>query len=136
MLKNTLITNFLEIISKPGLIIFFIAFVIFSYLLIALLTWSLTKPLKYLSIPFIIIGIIILIIRFCLPFIITIMPENTVNVPSSLVNVMLNPFLKSGIICLLAGILSMTLYILIGKFTKKKTANKEKIKSVNEEKKN
>lgn len=136
MLKNTLITNFLEIIAKPQLLIFFIAFIIFSYLLIALLTWSLTKPLKYLSIPFIIIGIIILILRFCLPLIITIIPENTVNVPNSLVNVILNPFLKSGIICLLIGIIFMIVYILIGKFTKEKTANKEKIKSVNEEKKN
>lgn len=125
MLKNTLITNFLEIIAKPQLIIFFIAFIIFSYLLIALLTWSLTKPLKYLSIPFIIIGIIILIFRFSVPVIITAIPQNELNMPNTIINTLLSPFLKSGIICLLAGILSMTLYIVIGKLTNNKTIKKE-----------
>ena len=125
MLKNTLITNFLEIIAKPQLIIFFIAFIIFSYLLIALLTWSLTKPLKYLSIPFIIIGIIILILRFSVPVIITAIPQNELNMPNTIINTLLSPFLKSGIICLLAGILSMTLYIVIGKLANKKTIKKE-----------
>ena len=125
MLKNTLITNFLEIIAKPQLIVFFIAFIIFSYLLIALLTWSLTKPLKYLSIPFIIIGIIILIFRFSVPVIITAIPQNELNMPNTIINTLLSPFLKSGIICLLAGILSMTLYIVIGKLTNNKTIKKE-----------
>lgn len=125
MLKNTLITNFLEIIAKPQLILFFIAFIIFSYLLIALLTWSLTKPLKYLSIQFIIIGIIILIFRFSVPVIITAIPQNELNMPNTIINTLLSPFLKSGIICLLAGILSMTLYIVIGKLTNKKTIKKE-----------
>lgn len=121
MYKNILITNILQIISKPQLIIGIIAFVIFSYFFIALLTWSLIKPLKYLSTSFFIIGIIILIFRFAFPIIITSVLQNELNIPSTILNVILNPFLRSGIICIIIGILFITTYIIIGKLKINKT---------------
>ena len=121
MYKNILITNILQIISKPQLIIGIIAFVIFSYFFIALLTWSLIKPLKYLSTSFFIIGIIILIFRFTFPTIITSVLQNELNIPSTILNVILNPFLRSGIICIIIGILFITTYIIIGKLKINKT---------------
>ena len=124
MYKNILITNILQIISKPQLIIGIIAFVIFSYFFIALLTWSLIKPLKYLSTSFFIIGIIILIFRFTFPTIITSVLQNELNIPSTILNVILNPFLRSGIICIIIGILFITTYIIIGKLKINKTKSK------------
>ena len=57
------------IVLGKTFILYFLLFILVSYLLLALLTWSFIKPLKYLGIPFIVVGILTLIARFVLPII-------------------------------------------------------------------
>ena len=51
-------------VTGKGLIISIIVFIILSYLIMALITWSIKKPLKYLGISIIITGIITLIMKY------------------------------------------------------------------------
>lgn len=114
---QVLLDNILDLFTTNQILIFILLFIIVSYLLIALFTWSIRKPLKYLSIPLIIVGILLLTIRFAGSMIISFLPLE-INIPNTIISVILNPFLKSGIYCLLIAILFIIIYILTGKLNK------------------
>lgn len=114
---QVLLDNILDLFTTNQILIFILLFMIVSYLLIALFTWSIRKPLKYLSIPLIIVGILLLAIRFTGSMIISFLPLE-INIPNTIISVILNPFLKSGIYCLLIAILFIIIYILTGKLNK------------------
>lgn len=114
---QVLLDNISDLFTTNQILIFILLFMIVSYLLIALFTWSIRKPLKYLSIPLIIVGILLLAIRFAGSMIISFLPLE-INIPNTIISVILNPFLKSGIYCLLIAILFIIIYILTDKFNK------------------
>lgn len=114
---QVLLDNILDLFTTNQILIFILLFMIVSYLLIALFTWSIRKPLKYLSIPLTIVSILLLAIRFTGSMIISFLPLE-INIPNTIISVILNPFLKSGIYCLLIAILFIIIYILTGKFNK------------------
>lgn len=114
---QVLLDNILDLFTTNQILIFILLFMIVSYLLIALFTWSIRKPLKYLSIPLTIVSILLLAIRFTGSMIISFLPLE-INIPNTIISVILNPFLKSGIYCLLIAILFIIIYILTGKLNK------------------
>lgn len=124
MHNQELLTNIISILTGTEFVIGIIIFILLSYLLISLLTRSFHKPLKYFSISFIIVGIMMIIFRFILPLIITSLAENPINIPNSISSTLLNPFLKSGIICIIIGIIFMVVYKLIEKLQNNKDISK------------
>lgn len=121
MYNQELLTNIISILTRTEFVIGVVIFILLSYLLISLLTWSFHKPLKYFSISFIIVGITMIIFRFILPLIITTLATDSINIPSSISSTLLNPLLKSGIISIIIGIIFMVAY----KFIKKLPNNKD-----------
>lgn len=76
---------------------------ILSYLLYALFSWSFVKPCKYIGICSIIVGILLLIIKFGNSFVIDAVLSD-ITIPSSLLGTVFKPFLIMGIIYILLGI--------------------------------
>ena len=99
-------------------------FLIFTYLLISLLTWSLLKPLKYLGIPTIVTGVLFLIVRLLSSVIVGLFsiefPVIKVVLPS-----ILKPVLISGLLCMIIGIVMIVLYVVINNHLKNKNQSTE-----------
>ena len=103
-----------------GMIWLYIAiFFILMYLLISLLTWSFIKPLKYLGIPTVLVGILLIIVRLSSSIIL-----NFTNIETGLITALLplvlKPLVIYGIVCTLFGILMIVAYIIITKNLKNK----------------
>lgn len=124
--------NFINLIDDGKLLIYFIIFFVFSYLLVALLTWSFIKPLKYLSFPLIITGIIAMGIRFIIPFVINTLLNGEAVIPQSLLGAILKPLLTCSLSAIIGGIVMFVLYKFIKKY--RKLAKKEKKNAIKEAK--
>ena len=115
-----LVDDSLSIITGYAFVLAFVIFFVFSYLLVALLTWSFVKPFKYLSISFIVVGVFVLIFRLSIPSISSlILASENINLPTFLLPTLLKPFLNAGLISIFVGILFIGFYIFINKVMKK-----------------
>lgn len=97
------IIKVIDFASGKKIIITFGAFVVISFLILALLTWSFRLPFTYIGSSFTVIGIILLFIRFSIGFI-----SNTLfDVGKDLLLFITNdgePFFKYGTLFLVIGV--------------------------------
>lgn len=114
--------------SVSGLLLYGVlfGFIIISYLILALLTWSFIKPLKYLGIPMIIVGIILLIIRSFSSTILKVIAF-LIIIPKSIISIIFMPILIMGLIYIALGIC----FIYIDKKHSKKNISVEENKKIN-----
>lgn len=100
------ISNIVTYVQNGALYGALAAFLVVSYLLYALFNWSFVKPLKSIGICSIIVGILLLVVRFGNKIVLSLIDF---NIPSSVVGAILKPFLVMGIILVLVGILLIVL---------------------------
>ena len=112
------LTNVINLF-KDNFIIVLLIFLVVFYLLISLLTWDFKKPLFYLGISNVVVGIVVIIIRFLLNGVTNFIPSYITFVDDILPTV-LKPLLISGIVCLGIGILMIIIYYVILKIKNKK----------------
>ena len=111
------LTNIINLLNE-NLILYLIIFIVSFYLLISLLTWSFIKPLKYLGISNIVVGIVIIIIRLLLNSITNLIPEY-IKIFEIILPTIVKPLLISGIICIIIGIIMLIINYLINKYKRK-----------------
>lgn len=116
---NNELLEIVKILNSELLWIYFIIINIVYYGLIALLTWDIKKPLMYVGIPAIIVGSLLIIIRFSINFF---LPNNSLLI---LISSALKPLLIIGIVCILVGIIMIVGYKLLNKMKKNKESVKE-----------
>lgn len=114
-----IVKNILTLLDKQAFWLYVIGIFVVFYLLVSLLTWSFIKPLKYLGIPTIIVGILFIIIRFVPNALLTLVDEN-INFIKGLLPSILKPVLINGLVCLIVGVLMIVGYTLINKNKKEK----------------
>jgi len=119
------VLSVLSNINVIALIISFIVIFIVFYGLISLLTWNLLKPLKYLGIPTLVVGIIILITRFTSSFIINSLASEFGSFIKDLFPLAFSPLQNIGIIFFILGLLMIIIYAVINN-NKNKIDNNEK----------
>ncbi len=115
-------------ITGQSIILWFIAFLILSYLIEALFTWSFIKPLKYLGIPIIIVGIVSLILKVILMLGVDTLFKDKLAFIKPFFDNSENLFIKYGIICIAVGIVMIIIYVIINKILKSKASDNEKPK--------
>lgn len=104
-----------EILELVGLLnsdllwIGIIAIVVVFYTILSLLTWSFKRPLMFLGVPTIIVGVLLVILRFS----ISLFPIDG-NI-LKIVSAAINPLLTIGVICTLIGIAMTVVYKLLNK---------------------
>lgn len=108
------IQNLLKFLDNGMVWVYIGIFFIVMYLLISLLTWSFIKPLKYLGIPTMISGMLLIVIRLLARTIINLF-DLKINFINNLLPVILKPLLIYGIICTIIGILMIITYKIINK---------------------
>lgn len=91
---------------------FIILFSIF-YALVSLFTWNLLKPLKYLGIPTLVVGILTLFIRFASSSIINILTNEFGDIVKQIFPFVLTPLQNIGIIFFVLGLLMLIIYAII-----------------------
>lgn len=122
--------EFKEVVSlfANGMIWIYVGiFFVLTYLFISLLTWSFIKPLKYVGIPTLIVGLLFISIRASSNVLVNIFVEGD-NLINTLMPSLLKPILINGLICFLVGLGMIVGYI----FINKKTKNKEVEENVQE----
>ena len=97
----------MALISGGAIYIAFASIVVVSYLLLALFNWSFVKPAKYIGVSLIIVGILLLIVRFGGVYALDLVGEDLlpIAVPDALVGVILKPLLIIGIAYIPVGAL-------------------------------
>lgn len=114
MMNTELLLEFVKFLNSGLLWLYFIIIVVIFYAIIALLTWNIKKPLMYLGIPTIIVGIFLIILRF----------TSSLVLPDKKLLVIFNPAVKPlfimGIICIIIGIAMIVIYKLLNKKKKDK----------------
>ena len=118
----TELVNLINLLND-NFLVYLIIFIIAFYLMISFFTWSLLKPLQYLGISNIVIGIVIIIIRLLLNAITTLLPDY-IKIVETILPTALKPLLISGMLCITFGIIMIVVYYLINKY---KNKNKEEI---------
>lgn len=115
MVVSNEIKEIISFLSNGMIWVYIGVFFLISYLLISLLTWSFIKPLKYLGIPTILVGVLLIIVRFTSNIIITLINSDELNMIKVILPNLLKPMLINGIICVLIGIGMVVGYSLINK---------------------
>lgn len=108
--------NFL---TGPSLIICFIAFILVSYILLGLLTWSYIKPLKYIGIPALITGVITLSLKGAVSLTVNYIAKEELELFKPFLDECGNLFVIFALIFIISGIILITLYALINYFQNK-----------------
>ena len=103
MLGNELVTTFVNFVTSEFIWALFGGITVFFYLLIALLTWSFIKPLKFLGVPTIIASFLFLFMYSG----VAMAPQGLSYVNA--IKACLQPVLTMGIICLVMGVAMMIL---------------------------
>lgn len=113
------INNILSFISDGLLCGILVTITVISYLILSLLNWDFIKPLKYIGISLIIVGLILIIIRFSNSFIIeSILSE--ISIPASILGTVFKPLLIMGIFYMFIGIILIVLQNIYYKNKKEK----------------
>lgn len=60
------IRKVVDFITGSNIMVIFLCFLVFSYLIMVLMTWSLIKPFKYLGFPVIAVGIALIVCKFAI----------------------------------------------------------------------
>lgn len=110
-------SELLELISflnNELLWLYFIIIFIAFYAIISLLTWNIKKPLMFLGIPSIIVGFLLIALRFSVGLF---LPHENLLV---ILNSAVKPLFTSGVICIVAGIAMIIIYRLLNKMQIKK----------------
>lgn len=111
--------NLLSFLSGRMILLYIALFVIVMYLIISLLTWSFLKPLKYLGIPTLCVGILFIFARFFSTIMIDLL-NIKINIIKTLLPSMLSPVLINGILCTVLGLIMIIVYAVINKRIKSK----------------
>ena len=111
---SDIILKVANLLNSDMLWVYFLVVIVVFYLIIALTTWDIKKPLIYLGIPSLLVGVILSVIRF-LPNIITI--KNSILI---ILNSLIKPLLITGIMCIIIGIIMIILYKILEKKHKEK----------------
>ena len=111
---SDIILKVANLLNSDMLWVFFLVVIVVFYLIIALTTWDIKKPLIYLGIPSLLVGVILSVIRF-LPNIIPI--KNSILI---ILNSLIKPLLITGIMCIIIGIIMIILYKILEKKHKEK----------------
>lgn len=106
MINNELL-NLLGFLSGKALWLYFIIIIIGFYALIAIITWNIKKPLIFLGIPTILVGIFVIIFRFLIDLIIS--NKNLLTLFNSIVK----PLFQAGLTCIIVGIVMIIIYKLL-----------------------
>lgn len=115
------VLHILSNFDNETLIISFIVIFIVFYAFISLFTWNLLKPLKYLGISTLVVGILSLTIRFTSSFIITSLVNEFGNFVEKIFPLILSPLQSIGIIFSILGLLMIIICALVSN----KIGNKE-----------
>lgn len=118
MTSNQLL-ELVGILNSELLWVYFIVVIITFYAIIALLTWNIKKPLIFLGIPSIIVGILLIILKFSIGLFI---PNKSLL---ALLNSAVKPLFTIGIICIIVGVAMIILYKVLNKMKKRKEAIQE-----------
>ena len=108
-------------ITSKYLFIAFIAFIIFSYILLGLLTRSFNKPLKYLGYPTVIVGLINFGVDLSFNYLYKVIPEAELIFLKPFFISCQKIFLRFGIICSIVGVVILIIYYVINKILKNKS---------------
>lgn len=111
---SDIILKVANLLNSDMLWVYFLVVIVVFYLIIALTTWDIKKPLIYLGIPSLLVGVILSVIRF-LPNIIPI--KNSILI---ILNSLIKPLLITGIMCIIIGIIMVILYKILEKKHKEK----------------
>lgn len=111
---SDIILKVANLLNSDMLWVYFLVVIVVFYLIIALTTWDIKKPLIYLGIPSLLVGVILSVIRF-LPNIIPI--KNSILI---ILNSLIKPLLITGIMCIIIGIIMIILYKILEKKHKEK----------------
>ena len=96
-----------------------VAVLVISYLLFALFTWNFIKPCKYIGVSSIVVGCLLLVIRFANSFVLDLVVPD-ISIPNSVLSTVFKPLLIMGIIYIFVGI---ALIVLQHLYFKKKNTN-------------
>lgn len=114
---QTLINKF----NTKKVVIATIIYIVLSYLIVALLTWNMHKPLLYLGIPLLGSGIIFTMIKLFNGIIFDLLMSNTkIAFIKYMAPIVLNPLMKIGIISLIIGLIFIIVYYPINEKRRKK----------------
>lgn len=102
------ISNFIPLFIGVKVYIILIAFVVFSYLFLAVLNWSFIKPLKYMGVSIIIVGIVLFLLSFIFPTIIDLIIDS-LKIPIDVVLYILKPITYIGIAYFVIGIIMLVI---------------------------
>lgn len=113
--------NIYSWLASGAFIYFLLVFLAFSYGIVALMTWSPLKPLKYLGFPTIVVGVVGLITQNGFT---QLLPELLEGVSEKVAVLVIDHgisyFMWSSIMCIVIGILMEVLYFTINGLLKKK----------------
>ena len=105
MENNEIVIRLLKLLSSDLLWLYFILVILFFYLILSLITWSFIKPLKFLGIPSIIAGLMMIATYF----VIGIVPLPLSDTMLKVIDASIKPVFNIGLVCLGIGILMIIL---------------------------
>lgn len=108
MMNNELL-KLAEFLNSELLWLYFIIIIVGFYAIVSLLTWNIKKPLMFLGIPSIIVGILLIILRFSINLFV---PNESLL---KLYNSAAKPLFVIGIICIVEGIAMIVVYKVLNK---------------------
>ena len=124
--------NFL---TGPGLILSFIGFILLSYIILGLLTWSFVRPLKYLGITSIITGFITLTLKGGVYLTVNYFAKDDLELFKPFLDECGNLFAILGIIFIVCGIILVVIHKIVEHFSQKKLENKKEMDTPKKENK-
>lgn len=107
------ILGLVSVLNSGLLWVYFIIVIIGFYALVSLLTWNLKKPLMFLGIPTIIVGVFLIILRYSVGLFI---PYESML---TIVNSAVKPLFTLGIISIIVGIIMIVVYKVLNRRKKK-----------------
>lgn len=126
--------DFYSLVASGSVFYFLLVFIAFSYGIVALMTWSALKPLKYLGFPTIVVGIFCLILYSGFN---ELVPELIEDVSANMADIIIEHgksyFLISSIVTIIIGALMEVIYFSVASLLKKKKTLKENKEDKNQE---
>jgi len=110
--------DIINFINSQNIYLYIIGLFVLFYIIIGLLTWNIIKPLKYIGIVHIIVGIIFMVLKL-LPYSISVLYEN--KLLEMILPTVIKPIFIIGLYIFGSGLLMVILYRII-----KKIKDKEK----------
>lgn len=129
--------NFL---TGPGLVICFVGFLVLSYIILALLRWSFIDPLKNLSIPIMIVGVITFLAKWAVYYTVNYLVKDDLDLFKPFLDNCGDLFLQMGLVIFGTGVLLLVIYKILDvvrsnhqKKKKKESYSKDEEENIEEE---